>query len=252
MNKTAAVKLCGFCAIILPTIAKGSPLTRTEVINTARTYVYGTSVTISVSNLINPSAPPNQCDIRYPHNGLGEFQLCAGSVFPSEAYKLGGYDSPYDYLEFMAAGSLIVFNSSTLAIVGKTYIASDFTGIDCSGLIASAWNLPSHEGISTQNLPAYVMPLNLNQMKPGDIFVYSVPPQIGHAAILVSTNVGGNFVSSNPNVNDVEIYQATRSSGQSQSRSSLASIKRASCTGNCARSWGTGRRKSRRRCCLDG
>jgi hypothetical protein len=122
--------------------------TRDGVVNAAAPYAT-VQVTLSTSNLLSPMTFPQssglKCDYRSPSLG---FLLCEGS-FTGEAYEWCGADTTSDYQGYVTGQLKVVADSKLgancmgkiLDLQGVGYRVSNFTGVDCSGLVSNAWGL---------------------------------------------------------------------------------------------------------------
>lgn len=164
-----------FNSVILAGTATAA-ITRDNVVDAAAPYAT-VQVTLSTANLLSPAtsqqSPSIKCDYRSP--GLG-FLLCQGS-FTGEAYEWCGADTTSDYQGYIT-GELKVVADSTLGAncngkildrQGNGYGVSNFTGVDCSGLVSNAWSLAEKK--STAGLRPLTVQVPWSRMKRGDIFL---------------------------------------------------------------------------------
>lgn len=172
-----------------PHLCFGSPITRTQVVSNAQLFLTSSSVTVVANNLVTPRPFPGglTCDLRHRPNQQNPnlFRLCSGDPYLTEAYFLGGFDSPSTYRSRQSSKWLV---QDTL-IDGAPIPNPNFTGIDCSGYVSQAWGLNQHLATSdllTNSNSPIVLPVNVNAMQAGDAFVYGLPggDKFGHAVLL--------------------------------------------------------------------
>ena len=161
--------------LLCPGIVYGATLSRQDVVNTAQGYV-DAQVTLSASNLTNPSGSP-QCDGRLSIRQNLDFSFCAGASVQGETYKWFGDDLTTDYSNNVSAGKKVVLPHSS-------FNDPNYTGIDCSGLVFRAWGL-SGSKLNTSGLAAITQDVAWSAMRKGDIFLnWNDPNDLNHAALL--------------------------------------------------------------------